>query len=219
MGEDTTDESEGGDAPDLEDIDVVLHHLDDVAREPALRRPGQITTRFTWVLVALVLAAGTFALGAKLGHDRSSSSSGSGLPTNLAAAFANRQGTGGSRAAGGSAGGAGASRSSTGGPTFGTVKLVDGGNVYVQTQSGVVKVTTAPGVQVEVSKAGTLSDLSPGETVTVEGTPDADGLTVHATSISQVTGGFGRSGGGFGSGAGGFGRAGGGQSRATGSGD
>src|SRR6185312_565553 len=82
MVDQTTAQPAAGEALDLEDIDVVLEHLDDVTREPALRRPGQVTTRLTWVLAALVLAAGTFVLGAQLGHDGTSSSSSSGLPTN-----------------------------------------------------------------------------------------------------------------------------------------
>ena len=53
---------------DLSD-DAVLENLDDFEREPVLKRPGRVLTPLTWGLVALVLAVGTFALGAKLGND------------------------------------------------------------------------------------------------------------------------------------------------------
>jgi hypothetical protein len=204
---------------DDENVDFVLAHLDEYEKEPKLKRARRVITPFTWILVSLILAAGMFALGAKMGNDHgSTSASGSAIPSNLASLFRNRTGaaggtggtgrtaTGGTGAA--AAGGTGTGRAAGGfgggGATIGSVKLVDGTNVYVQTTSGgVVKVTTTPSVPVNVTATGSLADLKPGETVTVQGTASADGTSVAATSISQVAaGGFG---GGLGGGGGGTG--------------
>jgi hypothetical protein len=81
---------------------------------------------------------------------------------------------------GGQQGGAGA-----GNVTFGTVKLVDGKTIYLQTASGeVVHVTTDGSTKVQISQAGTVKDLKPGATVTVQGSQGQDGA-VAATSVSE----------------------------------
>ncbi|WP_211592817.1 hypothetical protein [Microbispora sp. H10836] len=86
--------------------------------------------------------------------------------------------------AGGGFGGAGAGAES-GGMTFGTVKLVDGDKIYVQTPNGgVVTVTTSGETKVQVSRAGKVSDLKPGSFVTVAGAADAQGQ-VAATAVTQ----------------------------------
>jgi len=196
-----------------DDVDFVLDHLDEYEKEPKLKRARRVVTPLTWILVSLIVAAGMFALGAKMGNDHGTgASSGSAIPSNLASLFRGRTGaTSGTGTATGTrtgtgTGTGGASARGFGGATIGTVKLVDGTNVYVSTTSGsVVKVTTTPGIPVNVTAPGSLADLKPGETVTVQGTPSADGTTVAGTSISQVSaGGFG-GGGGFGAGAGGGG--------------
>ncbi|MEU8279348.1 hypothetical protein ACFYOK_20625 [Microbispora bryophytorum] len=96
-------------------------------------------------------------------------------------------GGGGFAGAGGGAGrraGAGAG-AGPGGMTFGTVKLVDGDKIYVQTvNGGVVTVTTSGGTKVQVTKQGKISDLKPGSFVTVAGTADAQGQ-VAATSVTE----------------------------------
>ncbi len=94
-------------------------------------------------------------------------------------------GGGAGRAGGGAgAGGAGAG-AGPGGATFGTVKLVDGDKIYVQTVSGgVVTVTTSRDTKVRVTRSGKVSDLKPGSFVTVAGTPDAQGQ-VAATSVTE----------------------------------
>jgi hypothetical protein len=220
-----TQSTNGADPGRDDDVDFVLDHLDEYEKEPKLKRARRVVTPLTWVLVSLILAAGMFALGAKMGNDHgSTSSSGSGVPSNLASLFRNRtggaSGTGAARTGAGTgtgaAGAAGAAGGAGGGATVGSVKLVDGDNVYVSTTSGgVVKVTTAPGVTVNVTQAGSLADLKPGDTVTVQGTTSSDGTSMAATSISQVSaGGFG---GGFG-GRGATGGTGGGTAAGTGAG-
>jgi hypothetical protein len=65
------------------------------------------------------------------------------------------------------------------------VKLVDGATIYVQGFNGsITKVITTRVTTVQVSKTGTVNDLQPGTTVTVQGSKRADG-SVAATSVSQ----------------------------------
>ncbi|MFC6086123.1 hypothetical protein [Sphaerisporangium aureirubrum] len=86
------------------------------------------------------------------------------------------QGRGG---AGGQAGGA------FGDVTLGTVKLVDGRKIYVETATGdLVVVTTTGDTKVQISKEGAVKDLKPGSTVVVQGKRGADG-TVAATTVNQ----------------------------------
>ncbi|MGW2863896.1 hypothetical protein [Streptomyces sp. NPDC001205] len=71
------------------------------------------------------------------------------------------------------------------GLTIGTVKLVDGSTLYVtDTQGNVVKVTTAGSTQVTEAKSGKVSDLQPGQTVTVRGSQNAAG-DVAATTVTE----------------------------------
>ncbi|MFE9401620.1 DUF5666 domain-containing protein [Streptomyces sp. NPDC006530] len=72
-----------------------------------------------------------------------------------------------------------------GGLTIGTVKLVDGSTLYVtDTQGNVVKVTTAGSTQVTESRSGKVSDLQPGQTVTVRGSQNSSG-DVAATTVTE----------------------------------
>ncbi|GLW97481.1 hypothetical protein [Microtetraspora sp. NBRC 16547] len=80
---------------------------------------------------------------------------------------------------------AGASGGMTGGMTVGTVKLVDGAKVYVQTAGGtIVTVRTSGDTKVQVTKAGKLADLKVGGQVVVTGPTDEEGA-VDATSLVQ----------------------------------
>ncbi|MFD8141942.1 DUF5666 domain-containing protein [Streptomyces sp. NPDC059708] len=82
---------------------------------------------------------------------------------------------------GGATGGPGAG----GGLTTGTVKLVDGTTLYVtDAQGNVVKVTTTTDTQITEAKSGKVSDLQPGQAVTVRGTQNASG-DVAATTVAQ----------------------------------
>ncbi|MFD9723601.1 DUF5666 domain-containing protein [Streptomyces sp. NPDC059072] len=86
---------------------------------------------------------------------------------------------------GGANGGLGAG----GGLTTGTVKLVDGATLYVtDAQGNVVKVTTDTNTQVTESRSGKVSDLQPGQTVTVRGSRSPSG-DVAATAVAQGGGG------------------------------
>ncbi|GAA0663702.1 hypothetical protein GCM10010193_13930 [Kitasatospora atroaurantiaca] len=90
--------------------------------------------------------------------------------------------------------GAGTGQNGQGGAGFtrGTVKAVDGSTVYLTDANGnTVKVTTADTTKVQLNKEGKVSDLQPGQTVTVVGTPDSSG-GYAATQLTEgaATGGF-----------------------------
>ena len=167
-------------------------------------RKTRITTPFTRALLVLIVLSVGFLGGALVDRWQRPSSSSSSLASALSQfRRAGRGGSGGSGAAGGGAaalfgGAGGAGGGAGGGATVGTVKLVDGTNVYVQDTAGDdIKVTTSPSTQVTVSKPGKISDLTPGATVVVLGTASSDGTSIAATSITpRAAGGFGGGGGG-----------------------
>ena len=73
----------------------------------------------------------------------------------------------------------------------GTVSRVDGDTVYITTTDGrTIKVTTNGSTTVRVTKDGSLSDLSPGSNVVVQGDSSDNGSSIAANTISE--GGFGR---------------------------
>jgi hypothetical protein len=125
-------------------------------------------------------------------------SSGSGSPASAFSRFAAGAGaaarTGSGSGAGlGGRGGGGIGEFAAGNATIGTIKLIDGGTVYVQTPEGdIVQVSTSTGTKVTASSTVPIKDLQPGETVIVEGAKNSRG-GVTATSISQTSlgGGFG----------------------------
>lgn len=68
--------------------------------------------------------------------------------------------------------------------TTGTVKLVDGTTVYVETESGEV-VTVRTDGETAVRVPGKLKDLKAGDKVSVEGGEDAEGA-VAASSVTKT---------------------------------
>jgi hypothetical protein len=177
------------------DVNVPLVDLDEITPDEELLaevRRTRITTPTTRVLLALVVVAGAFLGGAQL--DRWQRPSSAGGATNFAAIAAQfgrgRAGASGASGATGATGATGASGAfGAGGATIGTVKLVDGSNVYVQDlQGNTIKVTTKPTTTVSVTNTGKASQLAPGSTVIVQGKQSADGSSLAATSISQSTG-------------------------------
>jgi len=177
--------------PDGRDISAEL------AAPPRRRLPWP-----TLLLAGCVVAALAFTGGVLVEKDRSPAGGRGG-----AAAFAAaRGGSGGASrgAAGGPAGGAAA------GLTVGTIKLVDGSTIYVSdAQGNIVKVTTAKSTTVSRTQDGKVSDLRPGQSVTVRGSAGPSG-DVAATTVTEGAPGGGFGGGrGFGGGFGGTGGAGG----------
>jgi hypothetical protein len=181
-----------------------------LARRPRVRLPSLTMT----LMIAAVAGLG-FLGGALVGKHYAGSSSSSAAAAFRSFAAAAAGGTSTSAAGGGATGTGGTSSTGFagrgglfggfGGGTLGTVKLVDGNIVYVQTTTGdIVQVTTSASTKVTISSPGQVKDLLPGETIIVEGTKNANG-SVAATSISQPSLGGGGGGGAvsFGSGTGG----------------
>jgi hypothetical protein len=199
-------------APPTEPEPTTAWGFDDDSPLPPRR--SRTFTPLTGVLAAALLATGGFALGAKVG--RSSAPKATTGASAAAAAFgAARQGGAGAAGAAGGTGttvagaaagagqgrqggtgqaGTGAAGGGFGGGTFGTVKLIDGTNVYIQDASGnVVKVSTSADSAITVTKRGTAADLKAGDTVVVQGTADGDG-NIAATAITSTNGALGRGG-------------------------
>jgi hypothetical protein len=159
------------------------------------RRPRAKLPSLTLVLAAIVVASAGFLVGALVGKHYGGSSSG-----NLAGAFGGLAARPTTSAGGGSRTGAGAATGSRtglfggGNATVGTIKLIDGATVYVQTAAGdIVQVATSAETKVTVSSTVPVKDLRPGETVIVLGSKNSSGA-IAATSISQTSlggGGFG----------------------------
>ena len=81
--------------------------------------------------------------------------------------------------AGAGTGGTGAS----GGATTGTVKLIDGANIYITDANGsVLKVATTPQSQISITAPGSVTAIKPGDNVTVSGPTGADG-TITAANV------------------------------------
>ncbi|HTY72990.1 MAG TPA: hypothetical protein VMI11_11280 [Actinomycetes bacterium] len=193
--------TEGTGPADAGPVDAVSSD-DELSRLLADRAPH---ARIPWVTAGLVgailLAVGYVAGGYHYTHSRSGGAGSSAAGAFAAARNATRSEGLGGGTGGAGGGGFGGGAGGFGGATIGTVKLVDGDNVYLTATSGAtVKVTLAKGATVTVTKRGTLADLPPGTTVVVVGQTGSDG-TVTATSVTQG-GGFG---GGFGARAGGTG--------------
>jgi hypothetical protein len=151
------------------------------------RRP-KLFGAATWTLAGILVAAGCFTLGARIGHDHAPAASATTAGRTLAAgarATGAATGTAFARTGTGAAGGGG---------TFGQVQLVDGDNIYIQdSQGNTIKITPAPTATITVNRPGTPADFKPGDNVVVQGTADANGNIAAATSIAAATtGGFGR---------------------------
>lgn len=153
------------------------------------RRPPSVTV----LLGAAVLIVGGFVGGVQADrHWGAEQAPDASAPIDQLAARRTGQGGGGFRGrfpgggagfpGAGGAGGGGRSGGGTGGGTTGTVKLVDGDTIYVQTDTGIVRVKTTKSTKVTVAKKSTAKALKTGSTVVVQGTPGQDG-TVTATSV------------------------------------
>ena len=160
------------------------HEFDEDSPLPP-RKPKAFTRTSLVLSFVLVLGVG-FAMGARVQKSQApaaAANAGAGLTSNRAG----RTGTG-TGATAGTGSGAGAGFGAGAGNTIGSVKLVDGASVYIQTTAGdVIKVTPGTGAPVLVSKAGTVADLKPGDTIIVQGAADADG-SIAATSITSTNG-------------------------------
>ena len=160
----------------------------DLAEELAVEpRPRRRLPSVTVLLGAGVILVGGFVGGVQA--DRHWGAQKSSDPAALIRQLAAGRGaqSGGLGGAGGFGGSRGATqgRGQAGGQaagTTGTVKLVDGDVIYVQTPDGIVRVRTSGSTKVTLAKKSTVKALKAGSTVVVQGTPGQDG-TVTATSV------------------------------------
>ncbi|GAA1965494.1 hypothetical protein [Kitasatospora viridis] len=176
--------------PDARDIGAEL------AAPPRRKLPW-----LTLLLAGGVIAAGAFAGGAWYQKNDGASNSANSGRSAIAAAL-QKAGAGQAGGRGKGTGASGQAGGGSGGFTRGTVKLVDGSTVYLTDANGnIVKVTTGGSTKVSVTQDGKVSDLQPGQSVTVVGTPDGSG----GYTASQLTEGGSAAGGAGGFGGGGFG--------------
>jgi hypothetical protein len=161
---------------------------EDLPVRPVRKRLGP----FSLLLIGAVVAAGAFYGGvvteknhvsattvtaAAASRARTAATTAGGAGATGAAGAAGRTGAAGAAGAGGAAAAGGA------GATIGTVKLIDGTNVYVQDATGTItKVATTAQSTISITSTGTTKNIKPGDTVVVTGPTAADG-TVNATSI------------------------------------
>jgi hypothetical protein len=164
---------------------------EDLASELAKAAPRRWWNRCTLVLGAVAVLLAGFLGGLQVqkhwGTAATASSNRAGF------AGANRNATGGyqgfpgaGREGGGLGNGTGGapSASAAAAATTGTVKLVDGSTIYVQTPDGtVVTVKTTGTTTVQSAAKSSLKNLKAGQAVTVQGPAGTDG-TVTATSVT-----------------------------------
>ncbi|MEV8514331.1 hypothetical protein [Dactylosporangium sp. NPDC051484] len=174
-----SDISEESDESDLLANPALDDDLNDRISKAAPRR---LANRATYVLAGLALVVIGFVGGAQVqksyGTAPAATVPGGANPAALASAFANR-GSGQGFPGGGNGTGGGGTRSGV----TGTVKLVDGTTVYIETPDGATVIVKTSD-KTTVSTPGALKDLTAGATVTVQG-QTADG-SVTATSITKT---------------------------------
>ena len=136
----------------------------------------------TLALIVLVAAVAAFIGGIEANkHWGKSSTSSSGIPSSVAAAFAGRGFPGGasSRAGAGGFPAFGAANATTG-----TVTLIKGVTIYVTNAAGnTFLVKTSARSRVSKSVSGSVKTIHPGDSVTVTGSQNKDG----SISARQVT--------------------------------
>jgi len=184
------------DAPRDDDLLNTSPFEGDLAEELAAEpRPRRRPPSVTVLLGAGVLIVGGFVGGVQADRHwgAQKSSDPAALIRQLAAGRGTRSGGaggaggfggafGGGQAGGQTGGQAGGQGNTQGAGTTGTVKLVDGDTIYVQTPSGIVRVRTSGSTKVTLAKKSTVKALKTGSTVVVRGSAGQDG-TVTATSV------------------------------------
>ena len=180
MSDTTTDDTA------TDDTDLLFRDEADDPDEMPTRASRRVVTAWTLVFAAFLLAGAGFVAGIQM--EKRNAPAAAALPPGLAAFASGRANGlfdgGGAARNSGVTGAANPGASAT--ETTGTVKLVDGANVYVTTSDGsIVKVTTTPTSKVATTTAAAVSDLKAGDTVVVQGATSADG-SVAATSITQT---------------------------------
>jgi hypothetical protein len=187
-------EGPGTEEMSAEELLSIPPRTDNLAEELAARPPRARLPRVTVALSAGILIAAGFVGGVLVQkHLGGSGNAAAGRASALASTFAGgRGGAGGTGAGtggfggggfggGGAAGGLGAAGGSS---ITGSITVVSGDTLYITASNGTVyTVKTSGTTAVKVSSSGTLSQLKPGQTVTISGTSGSGG-TVNATTIT-----------------------------------
>jgi hypothetical protein len=156
---------------------------DDLAAELAKAAPRRWWNRGTLVLGALVLLVGGFLGGTQVQKHWGATATATGTNRPAGGAGQNRA-AGGFAGLGGAQGGAAPTASAAPAGTAGTVKLVDGNTIYVQTADGTVVTVKIDGkTAVRTASKASVKDVKTGDTVTVQGGAGTDG-TVTATAVT-----------------------------------
>ena len=144
--------------------------------EMVARDGKPLITRFTIFLSVVALVLGGVIVGAHFKTSGTSANASAANFESLRSAFASQ---------GSSLSGAAPTFGGFGAPTAaGQIKLIDGTNIYVTTDTGsIVKVSTDATTRIRQSATLTIGQLKIGDTVSVSGQDGADG-TVAATSIN-----------------------------------
>ncbi|HET9170829.1 MAG TPA: hypothetical protein VFN97_15435 [Actinospica sp.] len=166
-----------------EELLSIPPRADNLAEELAARPPRARLPKVTLALSAGILVAAGFVGGVLAQKHLGGTSGGTGRAGALASSFAAARGSG-RGGFGGGAGGVGAGTGTGGGSITGSITVVSGGTLYVTAANGTVyTVQTSGGTSVKLSSSGSLSQLKPGQTVTIAGTRGSGG-TVNATTIT-----------------------------------
>ena len=148
-----------------------------------LARRRRRLPRLTMALVALLVLALAFVVGAEVQKHYGKTAASASGPNAAAAAFGRARAAGGQSAFGGAAGFA-----STPIGTSGTVTLIKGSTLYVTDSSGTTSlVKTSAASRVTKTVTSSVKNIRPGSVVTVVGTQAKDG-SYTATSISVSNG-------------------------------
>lgn len=184
-GEPDSDEPGGYGEPGYGELGGHGEILDgDLAAALARAAPRRWWNRGTLVLGGCALVLAGF-LGGVLVQQHWGATTAATASTARTGGFAGFAGAGG-RGTGAFGGGAAPGASAAPAATTGTVKLVDGGTIYVQTPGGdVVTVRTTGKTSVRTATKASLSQVKAGQTVTIQGATGADG-TVTATSVTTT---------------------------------
>jgi hypothetical protein len=200
-------------AGQMPDADPEQEREDSLAEELAHAAPKRWWNRGTVVLAGLVLLAGGFVGGLQAQkHWGTATTAGGGGFAGAGGAAAGRYGGGAGRTGAGAYGfggggfgqgaggtgqggtgqgtgtgtGSGAAATAAAAGVTGTVKLVDGSTIYVQTSDGnVVTVDTTKKTAVAAASKSTLGSIKAGQTITVQGATGSDGK-VAATSVTAT---------------------------------
>jgi hypothetical protein len=166
---------------DTEDVELLEDPFDDdLSDRLTASAPRVVPNRWTYALGAVALLVGGFLAGAQVEkHYGAPASASPGVNASAAVpGFAGRFG-GGQNGTGQN----GPNTTARSNAVTGTVKLVDGTTVYIETPDGQV-LTVRTTDSTAVSVPGKLADLTAGVTVSVEG--QNAGGTVTATQISRT---------------------------------